>query len=344
MKPGFRGAFFATLGVLLALALGAAVASLTYALTLVFIAFFISLVLDPLVSWFETTGMSRGKAVATVLIGFLVLILGIRALVIPLLVTEGLSLLRSLPSLLDGISHQEWFISLDMRFNGALEPGIEWPERTIADPATWVVVGNGALHVGIGVANAVFGVVFVAILTIYFVSSLKTIKSAFYDLVPASKRPGVEEISEEIAASVGGYLSGMAILASINASFPFILFTIMHVPYAPVHAILALPITMIPLVGSVISASIMTVVSFFDSPGTALIVLLVMLVYMQVEAYLLTPRIVGKAIKIPASLVLIGAMIGGTLAGLLGAMVACPVTASILLIMNKVVIPAQAKR
>lgn len=344
MKLSFRGAFVATLGVLLALALGAAIVSLTYALTLVFIALFISLGLDPLVSWFQAKGMSRVKAVMTVLLGFLVVIAGILALVIPLLVTEGMTLLRSLPSQLDGVAQQEWFITLNARFDGALEPGIEWLERTVADPATWVAVGNGAVHVGIGLANAVFGVLFVAMLTMYFVSSLDVIKSSFYDLLPASKRAGIVEISEQIAGSVGSYLSGMAILAFINASFSFLLLTILQVPYAPVLAILALPITMIPLIGSVISTAIITIVTLFSSPGTALVVLLVMVAYMQVEAYVLTPRVVGKAIKIPASLVLIGAMVGGTLAGLLGALIACPMSAAILLILKKVVVPAQAKR
>nr|WP_281536039.1 AI-2E family transporter [Cryobacterium breve] len=69
-----------------------------------------------------------------------------------------------------------------------------------------------------------------------------------------------------------------------------------------------------------------------------------MLVYVQIESYVMTPRIVGKAISIPGSLVLIGALVGGTLLGLLGALIACPTTASVLLIMKKVVVPAQNTR
>ena len=93
--------------------------------------------------------------------------------------------------------------------------------------------------------------------------------------------------------------------------------------------------------GSVINTVIITFVSLFTSPSTAVIVLIVMLIYVQLEAYVLTPRIVGKAINIPGALVLIGALVGGTLLGLLGALIACPVSASVLLIMKKVVVPAQ---
>lgn len=279
-----------------------------------------------------------------VLAGFLVFAGLVFSLVIPLLVTEGHKFIISLPGNLDRIEEQTWFLSLNDQLDGALVPGLEWVQKTIAAPSTWLFVGNGALKVGFGVANAVVGTLFVTVLTMYFVTSLEQMKNSFYALVPASRRERVVEIAEEIAASVGSYLSGMSILAVLNATFTFLLLTFMQVPFASVLGILALPITMIPLVGSVISAAIVTVVALITSPTTGLVVMLAMIAYMQIEAYILTPRIVGKAIKIPGSMVLIGAMVGGTLAGLLGALVACPASASILLILKKVVVPAQAKR
>lgn len=344
MKFNFRSGFIVTLGVLTALALGAAVLSLRYALTLVFVAFFVALGLDPVVRRLERFGMGRVRAVlcvAAIIVLFAALVL---SLVVPLLVTEGSRLLVSLPSRLEGVETQDWFMGLDDTLGGALLPGIEWLERSVADPEVWLFVGNGALKAGFGVANGVFGVLFVSILTLYFVVGLEQIKTGFYNLIAASKREKVREISEEIAASVGSYLSGMAILAAMNATFTFVLLTVLQVPFAAVLAVLALPITMIPLVGSVISTGIVTVVSLFHSPSTALVVLIVLVAYMQVEAYVLTPRIVGKAIQIPAALVLIGAMVGGTLAGLLGALVACPASAAILLVLKKVTVPAQAQR
>ncbi|MBP2386432.1 AI-2E family transporter [Paeniglutamicibacter kerguelensis] len=254
--------------------------------------------------------------------------------------TEGHKFIISLPGNLDRIEEQTWFLSLNDQLDGALVPGLEWVQKTIAAPSTWLFVGNGALKVGFGVANAVVGTLFVTVLTMYFVTSLEQMKNSFYALVPASRRERVVEI----AASVGSYLSGMSILAVLNATFTFLLLTFMQVPFASVLGILALPITMIPLVGSVISAAIVTVVALITSSTTGLVVMLAMIACMQIEAYILTPRIVGKAIKIPGSMVLIGAMVRGTLAGLLGALVACPASASILLILKKVVVPAQAKR
>ncbi len=337
----FRVGFVATLGVLLALLLGAAVASLSTALTLIFVAFFVCLGLYPTVQWLERRKFSRSGAVLTVIAGFIVVVALLLWLVIPIVVDQLTQLFTYLPKGFDDVENQQWFIDTNASFGGALTPVVDWISTSVSDPNLWLTVGGGALKVGAGVINGVFGVIFVIALTIYFVAGLETIKTSLYALVPLSKRPGVMELGETIMESVGKYLGGMVILAAINAVFTFILLTAAGVPFAPVLAALAFPITLIPLVGSVINLIIVTMVSLFASPGTALVVGLVMLVYVQFEAYFLTPRIVGKAISIPGSLVLIGAMIGGTLLGLLGALIACPVTASVLLIIKKVVVPRQ---
>ena len=100
-----------------------------------------------------------------------------------------------------------------------------------------------------------------------------------------------------------------------------------------------------PLIGSVLYWITATIIALFTGWLPALIFAIVYLIYMQLEAYVLTPRVMNKAISVPGALVVIGAMVGGTLLGLLGALVAIPVTASILLIIKQVFIPRQdAKR
>ena len=340
----FRFGFVATLGVLLALLLGAAIISLSTALTLIFVAFFVCLGLYPTVQRLESRGFSRGGAVLTVLAAFVLVVALLAWLIVPIIVTQSAELAKYLPSGVDQIEHQVWFISVNDALGGALTPGVQWLERSVSDPNVWLAVGGGALRVGAGILNGVAGTVFVIVLTLYFVAGLESIKHAGYALVPATKRESFIDLSETITASVGKYLGGMVILAALNSVFTFILLTACGVRFAPVLAVLAFPITLIPLVGSVINLVIITVVSLFTSPTTGLIVMIVMLVYVQIEAYVLTPRIVGKAINIPGSLVLIGALVGGTLLGLLGALIACPVTASVLLILKKVVVPTQNLR
>lgn len=340
----FRFGFIAALGVLLALALGAAIGSLGFALTLIFLALFISLGLYPVVLKLESLKFSRAGAVLTVMAAFLILVGLLLWMVVPIVVEQAALLITYLPAGLDQIESQDWFIAVNDSLGGILVPFVELLQAGAADPQTWIAVGGGALKIGVGVVSGVFSAFFVIALTLYFVAGLESMKKGLYSLVPASRRPGFEEIAEEIFQSVGKYLSGMFVLAVVNAVFSFILLTIVGNPFAGILAVFALVITFIPVVGSLISASVMTVVSLFTSPTAGLIVLIVMLVYLQIEAYVLTPRIVGKAIAIPGSLVLIGAMVGATLLGLLGALVACTVSASILLITKKVLIPAQNER
>lgn len=340
----FKFGFIATLGVLLALVLGLAIGNLGYPLTLIFFALFVSLGLYPVVLRLESFGLSRGVAVLIVLAGFLALVALLVWMVIPVVAEQATELVRYLPSGFDQIEEQDWFVALDQSFGGALLPFLETLQDAAADPAVWLAISGGALRVGASILNGTFGVLFVVALTIYFVIGLEQMKRGLYQLVPMSRRDRFVELAEEISQSVGKYLSGMFVLAAMNAAFTFVLLSVLGVRYAGVVAALALPVAFIPLVGSVISTAIATTVSLFTSPQAALVVLLVLFVYMQVEAYVFTPRIIGKAIRVPGALVLIGAMVGATLLGLLGALVACPVSASLLLIAKKVVVPAQAAR
>lgn len=337
----FRFGFVATVGVLLALALGLAVGSLSGPITLIFFSLFVSLGLTPLVARLEGWGLPKWAAIVAVMVAFLVVVGLLLWLVLPIVVDQAVQLVSGLPRSFDELQQRDWFVNLNSLFGGGLVPLLEWVQAELGKPDFWLTVSGGALRFGTGLVNGVFGTIFVIALTLYFVASMGSMKNALYDIVPQSRRAGVTELTEEITGNVGSYLSGMFVLAVMNAVFTFIVLTAAGVRWAPLLAALALPITFIPLVGSMISWGICSSVAFLTSPTAGLVTLIAILVYMQVEAYFLTPKVLGKAIKIPGALVLIGAMIGGTLLGLLGALVACPVSAALLLIVKKVVIPRQ---
>jgi predicted PurR-regulated permease PerM len=340
----FRFGFVAALGALLAILLGLTITSLGYPLTLIFLALFVSIGLYPVVLRLEALRLSRTVAVLIVIVAFLAAVVLLVWMIVPVITLEAGKLLAHVPNGIHDIEHQDWFDSANELFGGGLLPFVELIRTAAADPAVWLAVSGGALRVGLNILNGTIGTLFVVALTIYFVGSMEMMKRGLYSLVPASRRAGFSDIAEEIFQSVGKYLTGMFILAVMNGLFTFIVLSIVGVPYAALLAVLAVPITFIPVVGTLINTVIVSIVALFGSPQAGLIVLILMFVYMQVEAYVLTPRIVGKAIRIPGQLVLIGAMVGATLLGLLGALVACPVTASILLITKKVIVPAQNAR
>lgn len=338
----FQWAFIATAGVLVALAIAWAIASISGVVFSVFAAAFVTLGLDPLVRWFERRGMKRGYAILTVIILFVLVIAGMLWLVLPLVVTQSVTFVQTLPAAYANLQEQQWFQDASSGSGGVLSTAYSWIVGIISDPNTWATVGGGALNVGFAIVAGISSGFFIFILTIYFTATLDSSKAAIYTLISASHRARVVGYAERIMQNVGRYLSGMVVLAFFNALYSLILLSLVGVPFALVISVAAFFITLIPLIGTVLTTAVMTLLSLFVSPTAALIVLVAMLVYMQVEAYILTPRVMSKAVQVPGSIVLIAALAGGTLAGLPGALVAIPVAAGILLIIKEVVVPRKA--
>jgi predicted PurR-regulated permease PerM len=191
----------------------------------------------------------------------------------------------------------------------------------------------------------VTGFLIIFILTLYFVASLSSMKRGLYRLVPASRRARFSDLAEQITASVGRYVVGQGTIALLNGVFSFIFLSIMTIfdlKYPALFAFIAFLFALVPLVGTV-SGSILITLStlLLSGPGVALWVGVYYLAYMQIEAYVINPRVMNRAVKVPGAIVVIAALAGGSLLGILGALIAIPVAASILLIVDQVVVPRQ---
>lgn len=343
----FRLGLFGGIGVLLAIALGAAVVSLSQVLTYVGAALFIALGLDPIVSWLESKGVPRWAAILIVLLAFAGIITGLVFAILPIVLDQVAKASEAIPALLQPFLNgdaRQWLIE---RFPAApvvdlLDAIIKWFESL-----DYVSLAGGALNVGLSIVTGVTGAIIVIILTLYFTSSIKSLKRTMYKLVPASKRTVFIDISEQIAQSVGRFVIGQTTLGATNGALSSLYFLLLNafgveVSYWPLLAFLALLGSLIPLVGTLTATIINTaLVLMFNGPVSAVFVLVYYLIYMQVEAYVLSPRVMSKAVQVPGAVVVIAALAGGTLFGLLGALVAIPTAAAILLIINKVVIPKQ---
>ena len=338
----FRWAFIATLGVLLALGLASALVGLGSVIFAVFAAIFITFGLDPLIRWFQRHGMKRGWALVTVILLFVIVVVVLLSVLLPLVIGQASQFIQQVPSMYQKLQQQDWFKAAQSGSGGLLGTLYEWVVKTISDPAFWTTVGGGAVKVGIAIVSGISSGMFIFILTIYFIATLDSSKTAVYSLVSASHRESVTGYADRIMQNIGRYLSGMVVLAFINAVFSFIVLLIAQVPFALVIAVAAFFITLIPLIGTVLTTAVMTVLALLVSPLSGLFVLVAMLVYMQVEAYIFTPKVMSKAVQVPGSIVLIAALAGGTLGGLPGALVAIPVAAGILLIIKEVVVPRKA--
>ncbi|MGC5171406.1 AI-2E family transporter [Microbacterium sp. DT81.1] len=334
-------AFVATLGVLGALLIGSAIGSIATILTYIVLALFVSLGLDPVVRRLERAGMKRGAGIAVVFGGFAVLVALFLIFVLPPVLAQIVEFIVSIPQAMTDIQQSDWFMSLSDDLQASLGAGLDQLSGSLSDPQTMAAITGGALSVGLGVASFVSASFIVVALTLYFLASLTGMKQALYALAPARNRPRLSDMTERITASVGGALIGSVILSSINASVVFVLHLLIGLPFPALMAVIAFVVTLIPLFGSVIFWIVATIVALFSSPDQALIFGIAYLIYIQLESYVVSPRVMTRAIAIPAALVLIGALVGGALAGVLGVLLALPVMASLLLILREVVVPQQ---
>ncbi|MFF7290961.1 AI-2E family transporter [Microbacterium sp. NPDC008134] len=336
--------FLLTLGGLAALVLGLAISSLATVLIYIALALFAALGLDPSVRFLERRGLSRVMAVVTVILSLIVVIALILWMVLPIVIEQIASFVRSVPGMIADFQRSDIYATLNDQFGDQFQGLVADLQKFLTDPGNIASIGGGALQVGASIASGISGTIVVLVLTLYFVASLSGMKQSLLRLAPARDRARASDITDQITDSVGGYVMGMVVLAFFNAMLALLLYMFLGLPFPPLMATVAFCITLIPLVGSVLFWIIGTTLALFTNPIAALIFAVIYLVYMQIEAYVITPRVMNKAIAIPGSLVVIGALAGGTLLGLLGALVAVPVAASILIIIKQVWVPRQDAR
>ncbi|GAA4184225.1 AI-2E family transporter [Gryllotalpicola kribbensis] len=337
----FAVGFTLTLGGLAALVLGLAISSLSQILAYIAIALFAALGLDPVVGRLERTGLARAWGIVIVFAGFAVLLAAALWLIVPATLSQENAFLHDLPARVGDFRRSDVYDWLTQAFGSGVDSALTEAEGVLTDPARLADLGGGLVHLAVTVGTALSGFVVVLVLSLYFLASLPAMKTAFTRLMPARTRATASGMVAQIADAIGSYLGGMVVLAFFNAVIVFLLFLILRLPFPVLMAVVAFGVTLVPLVGSVIFWVLGTAVGLFGGPVQAVVFAAVYLVYMQVEAYVLTPRVMSRAVAVPGALVVIGALVGGTLLGILGALVAIPVTASVLLIVKQLVIPRQ---
>lgn len=339
----FRMGFVGALGVLLALFLGGIITQLSTVILYIALALFLALGLDPMVSWLQRRGMPRWLSILLVVVVVIGAFVAIIATAVPLVVAQVTEIVQNWDQIVEDVRDSDL-----VAWVGGLAGGSSWIEDGIASVGAWLGdPGNianltgGLLAVGAGILGGVTGATIVLILTLFFLASLDSMKRYAARFVPASSRNGFTEVSEEITGSVGRYVIGQISLASVNGVLSLVFLSIIGAPAPFLLAFVAFLCSLVPLVGTLTGAVIITLVSLTASPETGIAAAIYYLIYMQVEAYVLSPRIMSRAVSVPGALVVIAAVAGGTLGGVLGALVAIPVAASLIIVVEKVVFPRQ---
>lgn len=336
-RSPFRVAFTAALGVALAYGLVQALIAVRSILILLLAAAFLAIGLNPAVEWLERRKIKRGRAVGIVLLGVLLFFVGFGFSVVPPIVAQAQQFAGDLPRYLQELQDNQRVASLDERF-GLLSRA----QEMLNDPGRiGVSAAGGVLGVSKVVFSAFFSALTLLILTLYFLSSLPAIKANAYRLVPRSRRARVGLLSDEILSRVGGYVAGAATIAALAGVSSFFLLLALGVDYPVALAMLVAITDLIPLVGATIGAAVVVTVALFTSVKVGIIAAVYYFLYQQVENYVLYPRIMQRSVDVSPAATVVAVLIGGSLLGVLGALLAIPIAAAIQLVLQEVISPRQ---
>ena len=332
VPPGLvlRWAAAGTVGVLIVLLVGYGLYVVRGILVLVLIALFVAVSLDPAVRWLIRKRVRRPYAVSIVVLCLVALFAVFIWSILPPAIEQGGKLFADLPGYVRRLSDESGAVreftdryQLTDRLTGL---AADLPARLAGGAVGFVQKFLGALASSLTVL----------VLAIYFMADMPRLERGLVRLFPPRRRPRVTEIVEVVVDKVGGYMIGNLLISLVAGVSTFVCLELVGVPFALPLAVTVAIADLIPMVGATLGAVICVAVSAFTVdiwPG-AVIVLIFFLAYQQVENYLIAPRVMRNTVDLPAVAVLLVALIGGAVLGLVGAVMAIPVAAAVKVLMS----------
>ncbi len=330
--------FIATLGALSAIVLMRALASVSQIFVLILIALFLAMGLNPAVEALRRKNLSRTMAVTIIFTSVIAFVVFFALVVAPPVVSQGTQLINKAPQLLNDLTNNKAISSLNDQY-GIIDT-LQTKLKSVTSNGTLLITTfGGVLGVGKSILSGFFSFLTVLVLTLYFITSLPQAVNLGLSLVPASRRDRVGRLTNAIIGRVGSFVGSQIIIAIMASVFVLVLSIVLGLPSPIAIAMIVLVCGLIPLVGHFIGSSIVTIIALTQSVLIGVIAFVAYVVYVQVENYVVTPRIMKKTMSVPGAVTIIAALIGSSLLGLIGGLLAVPVAAAIILILDEVVIP-----
>jgi predicted PurR-regulated permease PerM len=274
--------------------------------------------------------MRRGFAIAIVYLGLLAVPIGLGALIVPPLVTQLNNLVQDLPHYAqdaqDFSKKNSTLNKLEKDYNitEKLQQQAEKLPARIGDAAS--VLGN----IGIGVVNSLFALFTILVLAAFLLGSGRGWIDRMLELRPPDHAVRIRTALDHMSRAVGAYVGGALAQATVAAICAYIVLLILGVPFGAALAIIVFFGDLIPLVGATLGALVVGIVTLFtDFPTATIVWAIYSVVYQQLENTLIQPQIQKRAVNVHPFIVLVAVLFGATLLGVLGALVAIPIAASV---------------
>ncbi|HVQ94133.1 MAG TPA: AI-2E family transporter [Mycobacteriales bacterium] len=329
----------ATLVVVATLAVVMAARRVAHVLLLVVLAFVLAVGMDPPVRWLGRFRLRRGWAVAVIFTGLAAFLALFVVLLVPPLVREVRQFADAAPGYLADLqARQDWIGNAARHANVSAKA-----QQFITDLPGRI---GDSFDTVIGLAGTVLGRVFdlftVAILSIYFMLALPRLRRTVAGLTRPARRDQVDRLLQRSLEKIGGYVSGNLITSAVCGIATVAALLALQVPYAVPLGMWAGVADLIPQVGAYAGAIPAVLVGLARGPGYGLGVVLYFIAYQQFENYVLAPRVYRNSIDLSPAAVIVSSLIGGTLAGFAGALLALPVAATIKVVIADVLLANRA--
>ena len=292
-------------------------------LLLIVASFVLAIGFQPAISWFERRGMRRGLGLALVLMSVLVVVGGLMALAVPLIASQAGEILEQFPVLIERLQAGDGLVA---RLAGLVDVDRITTDAA-ADPATaFEVVGS--------VAGFAFNFLTVLLVTPYFAMSMPGIKRWLVRLLRPRHREDFLGLLGESTDLMANFIVGNLVVSVVAGVVTWVGLTLIGVPYASALAAWVAITDLVPVLGALLGAAGVAAVAFVEAPDTLLWAMLLLVVYQQVENFLIAPKVMNRAVDLSPATVIIALMVGGSLAGLIGALLALPLAALIKIIVE----------
>ncbi len=339
-RSPFMWGLFGGIGALVALWIGLMVVRISGVLVLVVVALFLAVGLNPAVEFLMHRGMKRSWAVLCVISGVILVFAGFLTILVPIISHQVTEIGNNLPGWFDKLQQNEQIRKFDDKYDVTSKV-----EDYVKSGAWAKKAFGGAVGVGLAILGALLNAFVVVVLTLYFLASLPSIKQAAYSLAPATRRERVSLLGDRILRNIGGYVSGAFVVAMCaGLSTLVFLFIVGLGSYAVALAMVVALLDVIPMIGATIGAVIVCAIAFATDVRTGIIAVIFYIAYQQVENYVIYPKVMSRSVEIPGALTVVAALVGGTLLGVVGALLAIPTAASLLLLVKEVFLPRQEAR
>jgi predicted PurR-regulated permease PerM len=318
-----------TIGLLAAEGAAAVLGRIQWLLVIVLVSLFLSFAMEPAVQWMARRGVRRGVGTWLVFLATLLFFGGFMAAMAVLVIDQARNLIEAGPALLSEVADR----TAGLLPSDVAEPLNEWmdeQQRTLPDrmAAAAGALGRGALGLGQTLVGGLFQMATVALVTFYLVADGPRLRLRLASRLEPHDQIRVLGLWELAITKTGGYVYSRVLTAVASAAFHVAVFSIVGVEYAIVLGIwVGIVSSLIPAIGTYLAGALPLVVALADSVGQALIVLVAIILYQQVENYWVVPRITATTLELHPAVAFLSVLAGGAVAGATGALLAIPAVA-----------------